>query len=225
MAGSPRGWSPQARQRFGFRRLPTDVRGTVRRMSERRPIAERCLRQQGQFPLPASRVMERPASLGRIMGLSGEQREYRAAVRVSAATERNSGGPSAAGPADGLRTVFFAHRSRQYGPLQWCRPSIRLRRGPEGGVPSGDVRTSAREPLSSTGDSSGCGWPADVRTVMAVPSTCSRPIPPFPSRIVLSRVRACVRPVLKGGSMWISSDDLYGNRGKTSGLPPSCHGS
>ena len=50
--------------------------------------------------------MEQPASPGRIMGLSGGQRERhrRSGIRSN---QMNLGGPSPAGLADGLRAVFL----------------------------------------------------------------------------------------------------------------------
>ena len=71
--------------------------------------------QQRQLLAPGSQAMEQLATLGRIMGLSGRQRERhrRSSIRGN---QTNPGGPSPGGLADGLWTVFVARPSRREEP-------------------------------------------------------------------------------------------------------------
>ena len=135
----------------------------------------RCLhgpRSWGRFPLPASRAPGRPASPGRIRGLSGGRRERhrRSGIRG------NRMGPGAHPPRD-LPSAC--------GPFSFCAPvpsgrtfttvpSVDTASGPvRTGCPFRIARKPGREPRSSTGGSSGCGWHADARTGTAIPSICS----------------------------------------------------
>ena len=78
--------------------------------------------QPGQLLALGSEAMEQLATLGRIMGLSGRQRERhrRSSIRGN---QMNLGGPSPAGLADGLWTGFLAHPSRREEPSRGCCPS------------------------------------------------------------------------------------------------------